>query len=93
MTLIDIEKKIADILFRRGCVLTYTETEPSSEEDMYEITFFIETDKEKTLYRTMFIRNESNPRKKAFNILLDEIITSYYENQNIGVQTEVIRTN
>lgn len=89
MTHIDIEKKLSEILFRRGYVLTYTEVEPSSENDMYEITFYLENDKEKTAYRTMYIRNEKNPKKKAFNILLDEIIDSYYENANIGVREQL----
>lgn len=89
MTRIDIEKKLSEILFRRGYVLTYTEVEPSSENDMYEITFYLENDKEKTSYRTMFIRNEKNPKKKAFTILLDEIIDSYYENENIGTREKL----
>lgn len=90
MARIDIEKKLSEILFRRGYVLTYNEVEPSSENDMYEITFYLENDKEKTPYRTMYIRNEKNPKKKAFTILLDEIIDSYYENANIGVSKELI---
>ena len=77
MTRIDIEKKLSEILFRRGYVLTYTEVEPSSENDMYEITFYLENDQEKTTYRTMFIRNEKNPKKKAFTLLLDEIIDTF----------------
>ena len=92
MTRIDIEKKLSEILFRRGYVLTYTEVEPSSENDMYEITFYLENDQEKTVYRTMFIRNEKNPKKKAFTLLLDEIIDSYYENENIGIRENLITT-
>ena len=92
MTRIDIEKKLSEILFRRGYVLTYTEVEPSSENDMYEITFYLENDQEKTVYRTMFIRNEKNPKKKAFTLLLDEIIDSYYENENIGTRENLITT-
>ena len=92
MTRIDIEKKLSEILFRRGYVLTYTEVEPSSENDMYEITFYLENDQEKTTYRTMFIRNEKNPKKKAFTLLLDEIIDSYYENENIGTKENLITT-
>jgi hypothetical protein len=92
MTRIDIEKKLSEILFRRGYVLTYTEVEPSSENDMYEITFYLENDQEKTVYRTMFIRNEKNPKKKAFTLLLDEIIDSYYENENIGTKEDPITT-
>lgn len=92
MTRIDIEKKLSEILFRRGYVLTYTEVEPSSENDMYEITFYLENDQEKTVYRTMFIRNEKNPKKKAFTLLLDEIIDSYYENENIGTRENPITT-
>lgn len=92
MARIDIEKKLSEILFRRGYVLTYTEVEPSSENDMYEITFYLENDQEKTVYRTMFIRNEKNPKKKAFTLLLDEIIDSYYENENIGTRENLITT-
>ena len=41
MAHVDIEKKIKDILFERGMVLTYKEVEPSSQEDMYEVTFYL----------------------------------------------------
>ena len=80
MTLIDIEKKIKDILFDRGLVLTYEEVEPSSSEDMYEVTFYLNDE----IYKTMFIRHDKSPKKKAFNILLDEIIDGYYNSKNIG---------
>ena len=80
MTLIDIEKKIKDILFDRGMVLTYEEVEPSSPEDMYEVTFYLNGE----IYKTMFIRHDKSPKKKAFNILLDEIIDGYYNSVNIG---------
>lgn len=80
MTLIDIEKKIKDILFDRGMVLTYEEVEPSSPEDMYEVTFYLNDE----IYKTIFIRHDKSPKKKAFNILLDEIIDGYYNSKNIG---------
>ena len=80
MTLIDIEKKIKDILFDRGMVLTYEEVEPSSSEDMYEVTFYLNDE----IYKTMFIRHDKSPKKKAFSILLDEIIDDYYNSKNIG---------
>lgn len=80
MTLIDIEKKIKDILFERGMLLTYEEVEPSSPDDMYEVTFYLNDE----VYKTMFIRHNESPKKKAFNILLDEIIDGYYSNKNIG---------
>ena len=80
MTLIDIEKKIKDILFDRGMVLTYEEVEPSSPEDMYEVTFYLNDE----IYKTMFIRHVKSPKKKAFSILLDEIIDGYYNSKNIG---------
>lgn len=80
MTLIDIEKKIKDILFDRGMVLTYEEVEPSSPEDMYEVTFYLNGE----IYKTMFIRHDKSPKKKAFSILLDEIIDGYYNSKNIG---------
>ena len=74
MAHIDIEKKIKDILFDRGMVLTYEEVEPSSPDDMYEVTFYLNDE----IYRTMFIRYDKSPKKKAFTILLDEIIDGYY---------------
>lgn len=80
MAHIDIEKKIKDVLFERGMVLTYEEVEPSSPEDMYEVTFYLNDE----IYKTMFIRHDKSPKKKAFNILLDEIIDGYYNNKNIG---------
>lgn len=80
MTLINIEKKIKDILFDRGMVLTYEEVEPSSSEDMYEVTFYLNDN----IYKTMFIRHNKSPKKKAFSILLDEIINGYYNSINIG---------
>jgi hypothetical protein len=80
MAHIDIEKKIKDILFDRGMVLTYEEVEPSSPEDMYEVTFYLNGE----IYKTMFIRHDKSPKKKAFSILLDEIIDGYYNSKNIG---------
>lgn len=80
MTRIDIEEKLKSILFDRGMVLTYKETEPSSPDDMYEVTFYLNDE----LYKTMFIRHDKSPKKKAFIILLDEIINNYYDNINIG---------
>ena len=89
MTRIDIEKKITEILFRRGYILTYEEVEPSSENDMYEITFYLENDKGRSVYKTMYIRNNKNPKKTAFVNLLDEIIDNYYETLNIGKKEDV----
>lgn len=91
MTRIDIEKKITEILFRRGYVLTYEEVEPSSADDMYEITFYLENDKERTVYRTMYIRNNKNPKRTAFVNLLDEIIDNYYETLNIGKKEDITK--
>lgn len=80
MTRIDIEEKLKSILFDRGMVLTYKEIEPSSPDDMYEVTFYLNDE----LYKTMFIRHDKSPKKKAFTILLDEIINNYYDSINIG---------
>lgn len=80
MAHIDIEKKIKDILFDRGMVLTYEEVEPSSPDDMYEVTFYLNGE----IYETMFIRRDKSPKKKAFTILLDKIIDGYYNSVNIG---------
>ena len=65
MTRIDIEKKITEILFRRGYVLTYEEVEPSSSDDMYEITFYLENDKERTIYR--ITEENKSLREQAVN--------------------------
>lgn len=88
MVIIDIEQKISDILFRRDFILSYDEIEPSSSEDMYEIEFYLDNGVSKSLYRTMFIRNSKNPKRKAFGMLLDEIIDNYYESINIGKREE-----
>ena len=80
MTRIDIEEKLKNILFDRGMVLTYKEIEPSSPDDMYEVTFYLNDE----IYKTMFIRHDKSPKKKAFTILLDEIIDGYYNSVNIG---------
>ena len=85
MAHIDIEKKIKDILFDRGMVLTYKEVEPSSPDDMYEVTFYLNND----VYRTMFIRYDKSPKKKAFTLLLDEIIDGYYNSVNIGKRVHI----
>ena len=84
MAHIDIEKKITDILFERGLTLSYNEIEPSSPDDMYEVTFYLNDGKTTTIYRRMFIRHNKSPKKKAFTMLLDEIIDSYYNSMNIG---------
>jgi len=85
MAHIDIEKKIKDILFNRGMVLTYKEVEPSSPDDMYEVTFYLNED----IYRKMFIRHSTSPKKKAFTLLLDEIIDGYYNSVNIGKRVPI----
>lgn len=80
MTRIDIEERLKSILFDRGMILTYKEIEPSSPDDMYEVTFYLNDE----LYKTMFIRHDKSPKKKAFTVLLDEIIDEYYNSVNIG---------
>ena len=63
MAHIDIEKKIKDILFERGMVLTYEEVEPSSPEDMYEVTFYLNDE----IYKTMIINTSKKVvRKKSY---------------------------
>lgn len=84
MAHIDVEKKLKDILFERGLTLSYEEIEPSSPEDMYEVTFYLNDGNTTTTYRKMFIRYDKSPKKKAFTMLLDEIIDSYYNSMNIG---------
>ena len=76
----NLEKKIKDILFERGMVLTYEEVEPSSPDDMYEVTFYLNDE----IYKTMFIRHDKSPKKKAFTMLLAGINNEYYNSVNIG---------
>lgn len=89
MTRFDVEKKLEDVLFERGLILTYKEKEASSEEDMYEITFYLDDGIVKSEYKKMFIRDSKNPKRKAFSLLLDEIIDSYFESINIGQREDV----
>lgn len=89
MTRLDIEKKITDILFERGLVLSYMEIEPSSPEDMYEVAFYLDDGKQKTPYKKIFVRNETNPKRKAFKVLLDEIIHGYYDSVNLGKREDL----
>lgn len=82
MVVIDIEKKISDILFKKGYILSYEEKQPSSSEDMYEIKFYLNDNFTNNLYKTMYIRKAKNPKEKAFSMLLDEIIDNYYKDLN-----------
>lgn len=88
MVRIDIENKLKEIIFKRGYVLTYEEIEPSSSEDMYEIRFFLSKNGIQETYKTMYIRNENFPKRKAFEMLLDEIIDTYYTSLNNTTKTE-----
>lgn len=89
MVCINIEKKLRDLLFERGLILSYEDKNPSSPEDMYEIIFYLDNGVEKTEYKKMFIRNQNNPKHKAFSILLDEIIDSYFNSVNLGKREDV----
>ena len=89
MVCINIEKKLRDLLFERGLILSYEDKNPSSPEDMYEIIFYLDNGIEKTEYKKMFIRNQKNPKHKAFSILLDEIIDSYFNSVNLGKREDV----
>lgn len=78
---INIEDTIKRIVASKGYVLNYEETNPSSPEDMYEIKFWIE-DRHLTKfdYKTVYIRNNKNPKQEAFKLLLNEYINNYYNN-------------
>lgn len=84
MTL-NLEQTINDVLSRRGYVLKYTETFPSSEEDMYEFKCWFEDNQlNKYPFHTFFIRNTENDpkfnyKKKALKMLLNIIIEGYFD--------------
>lgn len=75
-----IENTINSILSRRGYLLKYEEIPASSPEDMYELKVWVE-DRSGTKYdyRSIYVRDAANPKKKAFNLLIDQLIGSYYE--------------
>lgn len=76
----NVEKVINTILARRGYLLKYDETPASSPEDMYELKVWIE-DRSGTKYdyRSIYVRDTPNPKRKAFNLLIDQLIGGYYE--------------
>lgn len=76
----NVESIINTILARRGYILKYEETPASSSEDMYELKVWVE-DRNGTKYdyRSIYVRDTANPKKKAFNLLIDQLIGSYYE--------------
>lgn len=75
----DVERTINAILNRKGYLLKYEETFPSSPEDMYELKVWIE-DRDATPYyfRSIFVRGAENPKKIAFDKLVNMFIESYY---------------
>lgn len=78
----DIERKIKNICASLGYDLKYSETNPSSTEDMYEIKFWVEDrNLNKYDFKTIYIRDSPNPKRKAFKLLMDECITEYCRNQ------------
>ena len=89
----NVESTINTILARRGYILKYEETPASSSEDMYELKVWVE-DRNGTKYdyRSIYVRDGTNPKKKAFNLLIDQLIGSYYEsikkNENSRSTTE-----
>lgn len=80
----DIETKINEILSRRGYVLKYKETYPSSLDDIYEMEIWFEDNKcTKYPFHTFFIRNidknsNFNYKEKALNVFLNMIIEEYF---------------
>lgn len=79
MNRINIEDTIKRIVASKGYMLNYEEVNPSSSEDMYEIKFWLE-DRNllKFDYKTIYIRNNKNPKQAAFKLLLNEYINNYY---------------
>jgi hypothetical protein len=76
----NVETTINTILARRGYILKYEETPASSPEDMYELKVWVE-DRNGTKYdyRSIYVRDTVNPKRKAFNLLIDQLVGSYYE--------------
>ena len=76
-----IENTINSILSRRGYLLKYEEIPASSPEDMYEMKVWIEDNSgRKYDFRNIYIRDCKNPKKKALDLLVDQLIGSYYDN-------------
>lgn len=75
------ENAIKAIFRRRGYELNYTETLPSTPEDMYELNTWVEDRYgNKYDYRKIYVRDHPTPKIKAFKLLLDQMIGSYLEN-------------
>lgn len=71
-----INKSLSQYNYR----LIYEETKPSSDEDLYEVEFWLEDRKlNRTPYSKIFIRNQANYKTKAFEKLLSQMIFAYYE--------------
>lgn len=85
---LNLENQINNVLARRGLVLRYKETNPSSSEDMYEFEAWFEDNKlNKYPFHTFFIRNTENKsdfnyKRKALTMLLNIIIEGYFDNVN-----------
>lgn len=86
--ILNLEQQINDVLSRRGLVLKYQETMPSSEEDMYEFkVWFEDNNMNQYPFHTFWIRNvehksDFNYKRKALKSLLNTIIEGYFDNVN-----------
>lgn len=78
------EDKLKEILSRRGYLLKYIETYPSSVDDMYEMKVWVEDNQGKSYdYRNIYVRDCQSPKQKAFKLLVDQLIESYYQTISI----------
>jgi hypothetical protein len=74
----NLENWLKQAIRNTGYELYYQEKLPSSSEDMYEIKFWVEDrDQKQYDFKTIYIRDESNPKAKAFKLLLSEYINAY----------------
>jgi hypothetical protein len=80
------EERLNAILSKRGFLLKYEETFPSSNEDMYEMKVWIEDNLGTNYaYKNIYVRNCKDPKSKAFRLLIDGFIDSYC--QTLGNET------
>lgn len=76
---VNLEERIKQAVRANGYELYYQEKQPSSPEDMYEIKFWVEDRNCKQYdFKTIYVRDEKDPKTKAFELLLTEYIETYF---------------
>lgn len=81
----NIENRIKQAIRYHGYELHYAETLPSSPEDIYEIKFWLEDRNQNQFdFKTIYIRDEKNPKDKAFKLLLNDYIEAYIDKVKNG---------